>query len=225
MEYEVTAGGMMPFPRDRLQAEKLAHFLVWFVNADLDRLPATGRQAGSQDALDCVPPASLQEASALLNLYLHGVPWRGHSLKDMRRLQRAALRGLQAYFSTKEGWTYQLTVKGAVQWSPTLPFNEDGWGREDHLFAWRTRQLVLSLGSRLRPCANPTCKRPFLAIRRQQFCTRRCNDQVRFAKFQARHAKDNKWREKQLEKRRAAYALKVRDKVGPNVKVGRQKKG
>jgi len=92
------------------------------------------------------------------------------------------------------------------------------------LFTWHAIHAIATVGKRLRRCANRTCRKPFVARRRQSYCTRECSDRVRLARFRARHAEDPAWREKVRSRRRLAYGREIQAKLGPNVKVRRVRK-
>jgi len=63
-----------------------------------------------------------------------------------------------------------------------------------------------------------SCGNPFIRVRRQAYCSPRCSQKVRTAKHRFHH------REKINERRRRAYEKKQREKLGPNVRVGRAAK-
>ncbi len=86
-------------------------------------------------------------------------------------------------------------------------------------FTWHAIQAIATVGRQLKVCADRTCHKPFVARRRQAYCTRQCSDRTRLARFRARHAKDPTWKAKVGEQRRAAYESRIKRKLGPNVQV------
>ena len=76
------------------------------------------------------------------------------------------------------------------------------------------RDSVPVLLKRLRFCARNGCGGAFLARKRQRFCSRRCGQSERTARFRAKHAARIK------ERRRERYVAAMRKKHGLNVKVG-----
>lgn len=47
--------------------------------------------------------------------------------------------------------------------------------------------LLVKYGARLRICANPTCEAPFVATKRQIYCTAKCSQTVRTRTYRAKH--------------------------------------
>ena len=76
------------------------------------------------------------------------------------------------------------------------------------------RDSVAVLLKRLRFCARNGCGGAFFSRKRQLFCSGRCAQSARTARFRARHAAQIKQR------RRERYLADTRRKHGPHVKVG-----
>jgi hypothetical protein len=76
------------------------------------------------------------------------------------------------------------------------------------------RDSIPVLLKRLKFCARNGCGAAFFARKRQLFCSGRCAQSERTARFRAKHAAQIKQR------RRARYEAAMRRKHGPNVKVG-----
>jgi len=155
----------------------------------------------------------------------------------LAELRAVARQGLADYFAGKPAFRYALPISGHVVRQPAGPGPHEpprhvaAMQTQDlpQAFAWRAAQAIAGVGRRLRQCANPNCNKgepkPFVATRRQAFCSRLCSDRVRLARFRAKHAKDAKRRAKLLAKRRAAYGRKVKAALGPKVKIRQRAKG
>src|SRR5262245_3259073 len=76
------------------------------------------------------------------------------------------------------------------------------------------RDSVPVLLKRLKFCARNGCGAAFFSRKRQRFCSGRCGQSERTARFRATHAAQIKRR------RRERYVAAMRTKYGPNVKVG-----
>jgi len=78
------------------------------------------------------------------------------------------------------------------------------------------RDSVPVLLKRLRFCARNGCGEAFLSRKRRLYCSRRCGQFERTARFRAKHAA------RITQRRRERYVAAMRRKHGPHVKVGRR---
>jgi|GEM_PF-1450472 hypothetical protein len=188
-----------------LPAEQAVRWLLEFEKADL------GHSS----------PARLEEIEAGASRFLvwsMAAGWppetKGFGLKSLRRFQEATRQGFRGYFENPPfGWTYRVTVRGGV-WSPGALSSEGvrydysqyelADGPEIEIFSWRAAQYLRVLHRPLRRCARPECRRPFLPTGRQTYCTRRCSDTVRLARFRGKLAQDLEQREAYLYRRKLA---------------------
>ncbi len=116
----------------------------------------------------------------------------------LRALQRRAASVLTTYLAGKPV-TYDAFPQGAsvtrkTDGTPTVTIGMQASSLT--LFTWLAIHAIVTVGKRLRRCANRTCGKAFVARRRQTYCTRECSDRVRLARFRARHAEDPGWRGK-----------------------------
>lgn len=226
-ELELLQDQVLPETRPALAALR---WLVAFAKTDLDELPPWVDGDLTEEALGFLVPtvSSIMRTRVVSMHLLQPLDW-----DRIAKLQDIARTGIADYLAGRRAFEWRgISISGYVQRrgdgaqaadAPVLT----SWPEEvdvQQLFAWRAAQVIESVGTRLRQCANPECQHPFVATRRQQFCTRLCNDRVRVAKYRARLADDPDRRARRLARRRAAYARKVRTKLGANVKV-RQKEG
>jgi hypothetical protein len=110
-----------------------------------------------------------------------------------------------------------------LDWVPAEPHRlekerpDSGFGlvRRDTagLFAVRVYETLRDAGPRFRVCEREGCWKPFIARKRQAYCSRRCSQTVRTRKFRERDS------ERVRKLRRGAYERSVRARSGPNVKI------
>lgn len=87
-------------------------------------------------------------------------------------------------------------------------------------FRYRTYEILAAteVGKRFRFCKRETCRRPFLSIKRQTFCSVSCSQHHRTFLYRTKN------REQFREKRRAYYKKKQREKTGsPNLRIQTRK--
>ena len=87
------------------------------------------------------------------------------------------------------------------------------------LFFLRTIELLLSMAERIRNCGNSSCQRPFVANKRQAYCSRKCSQQVRTARFRGKEDP-----EEVSKKRHEKYVKRQEKKLSGKVKVQRRKR-
>jgi hypothetical protein len=84
--------------------------------------------------------------------------------------------------------------------------------------AVRTEETLLAVGARFRVCERDDCCKPFIARKRQAYCSPSCSQAVRTERYRTA----NPERARQL--RRAAYVRKVKAGRGTKVRVGTRRR-
>lgn len=105
----------------------------------------------------------------------------------------------------------QAGVPGSIQFIITAPVV---W------VAWVQAHLILGAADedRVKTCARAECGRVFVRVRRQIYCSKKCNDIVSMRNRLA----DEDGRARHRESSRRTYEKKQRANVGKNVKIGRR---
>lgn len=177
------------------------------------------------DEVRALSPARLEELTAGAHRFTDGVvPQTRMRPNTLGALWIVAHKGLRDYFEGRRAWEFTVKMFGAVfrgkDGRPLLhPLVE---GNEVQRFSWRVAQAVHAVGPRLRECADPECRRAFLAERRQTHCTRRCSDRVRLARFRGKLAQDSDKRDTYNYRRKLA---RVRREDRKEQQHQRQRKG
>lgn len=201
---------LFTFPRrldDRIQ------WLLEFARRDLSRLPNKERLA-----LDAVLKGIFPDYRATGPGFQGGYSVVPMSANNIRGIQQRLKMGLDSLLAGG-GWRLPGTPDGIAL---------ERWAGSDGVYA--TRQTVLAefpltfwlavadwlvaAGPRLRAC--PECHTPFLAIRRQTYCSPQCSQRVRTRRWYEAHTTEAR------KKRRQAYQQEIRVKLGPTVKVRRR---
>jgi len=127
--------------------------------------------------------------------------------EDQVRTMHSWLRsGLERLTSGKgDSWAVQIATTPRLMMLGghlvTLPdFDSDGPGEYAESFRLQVYEVLGRQAPCFRVCAR--CRRPFLARKRQAYCTKKCSQDVRTAKYRASH------REKVNALRRNAYSKK-----------------
>ena len=151
----------------------------------------------------------------------HATKHKPLSKLDILKVKERVYGGLKKLFSREGEWTlWQEQIdegQSGILRSPSGAIRAFTREVSRSAFILRALTVLQAAGNRLRKCADTRCQRLFIAIRRQEYCTRACSDRVRLAKFRARHA-DHRARAKI--QRRAAYERNIRRRLGTKVKVG-----
>ena len=174
-------------------------------------------------------PAMRAKASAfILNDY---TVWRGERQVerllprgDILELQELVQKGFRELFNSAEGFAaWYVQVEGrqfGLLRHPSGVISPLTGEVSRSAFMIRVLAVLQAIGPRLRRCADARCQRFFISNRRQVYCTRTCSDRVRLAKWRRDHAKDEQRKAKVRKQQRAAYARRMRRKLGARVKVG-----
>jgi hypothetical protein len=125
----------------------------------------------------------------------------------LRRIQLAVRQGIHNLLADarhgsaqlvdpRSGWKlpsgHDQIVRVSPQGSRLASFQLVSEGDDATTIVRGIADLVLRAGSRLRLCANPQCGRPFVAVKRQEYCTTGCSQVVR------NEAKKKRVRQKRL---------------------------
>jgi hypothetical protein len=189
--------------------ESRARWLVEFVTCD----PATLREA------------DLEAIRWRLAAYLDGgrgedpEAFPGHAPVEESEAERCHewLRAGLAELGRGETWAIQLEFRPRYFIGLKPPHVYRRAPITDALVSFREvvlRDSVPVLLKRLRFCARNGCGAAFFSRKRQRFCSRRCGQSERTARFRAKHAARIKQR------RRERYVAAMRRRHGPHVKVG-----
>ncbi len=171
----------------------------------------------------------------------HRPPARPCTLDELRQCQELLREGLRSL--VYEGiWSMKVPATthvfrwsglpqqkertawyGKLDWVPATPRRVEkerpnsafGLVRRDTagLFALRVYETLRDAGPRFRVCEREGCWKPFIARKRQAYCSRRCSQTVRTRRFRTRAP------ERVRKLRRGAYERSVRARSGHNVKI------
>lgn len=212
--YETTADLASAWGRVGQTSDARARWLVHFAGRDLgDLKPQQWRRLG-------------WEMSALLcgSAPLGRREWLSPVAERVIRNCHAWLRdGFQAMAEPTGVWSFEEKVR-------SLLFMRDGrliGGKSPSAFlsdfAWfrlAVHETLTAARRRFRFCGNPSCRKPFIARKRQAYCAPKCSQVVRTRKFREKHP------EKVREWRRLFYARKLhrpsRPKKTPPPRAARQ---
>jgi hypothetical protein len=167
----------------------------------------TGGGAGSQPSVGELLVRGLANEPSLLGPDAH---------RAVRRLQtrlRNTLESLQA----------QRRFRGEVRITEAV-WTDDGrlllvaGGDEAHRVDFAVLGLLMELAPRLQVCAASGCRRLFLKHGRRAYCSTRCSQRTRSAKYQESHAR------LAGQRRRERYVRRQQKKLGPKVKVGNRRR-
>lgn len=216
-------------PSDATPPHEAVRWLLQFVEQDLSSLSTAALQEHAVKALGVMgQPVERDET----------IKMERADRNRLSKWQAAACDGLKGYLHVNPfaGWRFKVTVSGHATFYPhrlvggkwvglrnqRIAYEQEPRAVNDTaFFSWCALQAVLAVGPRLRVCKNADCRRPFLAERRQTFCTRLCGDRVRMAKY-LRKLKGNPERKAEaLARRKELYAEKIRKRLGARVNVGR----
>jgi hypothetical protein len=155
--------------------------------------------------------------------------WRGHflnplpSASDLAQFQNW-LRGLWDGLKTGEegwivtsGWMGRLSVKKNGALDGVSSPQTTSWLQR---FQLKTYEALMApeVRKHFRFCKSNVCRRPFLSIKRQAFCSVSCSQRHRTTLYRAKN------RELFRQKRREYYLKKQREQSGnPNLRVQRRK--
>lgn len=141
--------------------------------------------------------------------------------RALRVLQQRVATLLTTYLAGKpvkyDAFPRRGTLSRKADGTPIMTVGASGSSL--NWFTWHAIQAIAAVGQRIKLCADRTCGKPFVATRGQRYCTRRCSDRVRLARFRRSHAQDEAWQKRVRAQRRAAYAKRVKSKLGQNVRV------
>lgn len=211
--YFASFGGAVSPTMPLAEARKDVKWLLGFVALDPNRLSPAAREELNGQVWEFILDQKPRDRVDL-------------DAAGMQALQRSARSIPTSYFEGKPVSLGNIRDEGHLARAPdgTPQLFMRSCGSAMGLFTWHAVRAIHAAGRLVRMCDNPRCRAPFVATRRQTFCTRLCSDRVRLARFRARHATDETWKAKAWGKRRAAYAKKVKATLGERVKVGRHQK-
>lgn len=154
-----------------------------------------------------------------LGFEIDPLPSKG-DLAELQNWLRSLWHDLQqdgAVWITTSGWVAQLSVKNDGALVGVSSPQASSWSQR---FKYRAYGVLTATDvvNRIRFCKNEKCRRPFLSIKRQAFCSPSCSQRHRTSLFRAKN------REKFRAQRREYYKKKQRERTGsPNLRIQTKK--
>lgn len=189
-------------------AEARLRWLVGFGNLDVASLSEEQRAAVRQEARAF---ETLQLLDPAIKRQLRGLPaptdTAPHSLTDAEiwRAQRWLKRGLNL-LGRGEKWNYTARVTYELDAPRKLLFTRLKANSRLELFKALAYEAFRDARLKFRLCLD--CGRPYVPIRRQAYCSKRCSQAVRTRKWRKAHPEKNR------ELRRRAYQKAVAARLG-----------
>lgn len=131
-----------------------------------------------------------------------------------RELQRW-LRGTLDHLRDERRFVGPVTIGSAV-WTETGALVPVAAGDDGQRFRFAVFGLLLHVAPRIHVCPSSDCRRLFMKAGKQAYCSKRCSQHARTARFRSAHL------DKVRGSRRSAYEQRLRAKLGPNVRIGRR---
>src|SRR5262249_7339552 len=190
--------------------ESRARWLVEFATRDPGLVPETEREAIRWRLAAYLEGGRGEDPETF---YGHAGSAEGGEAGQCREWLRAGL----AQLARGETWVIELEFRPSYLIRLNRPHVSRRTPMRDALVPFREvvlRDSLPVLLKRLRFCARNGCGEAFLSRKRQLYCSGRCGQSQRTARFRAKHAARIKQR------RRERYVAAMRRKHGPHLKVG-----
>jgi hypothetical protein len=139
---------------------------------------------------------------------------------DLGTLLRDVLAGLNSFLANSE-WTFPpltLTLTVSLASGKQRKPERQMMGALRDVVLAGISDLLIEHGHKIRRCKASNCDMAFLAVRRQNFCSKRCASNTRSERFQRKLG-----RKEFRERRRTYYVHKMQQLYGQDVKVKRRK--
>ncbi|MGH9427759.1 MAG: hypothetical protein ACRD2L_15830 [Terriglobia bacterium] len=142
------------------------------------------------------------------------------NLIELQDWLRSLWDGLEkdgAVWITSSGWVARLFIKKNRTLVGLASPQASSWLER---FKFRTYEILTAteVGKRIRFCKSEKCRRPFLSVKRQAFCSASCSQRHRTVLYRTKN------REQFRIKRREYYAKKQREQTGlPNLRIQTRK--
>jgi hypothetical protein len=111
--------------------------------------------------------------------------------ENVRNLLSDPRDGLALAADPKGGWVLPAgrdrLIRMSSKGSKLAVFQVVSAGDDETTILRGIADLIVRAGSHLRLCANPGCSKPFLAVKRQEYCSTVCSENVRYLR-KRRHA-------------------------------------
>lgn len=157
---------------------------------------------------DSFKPADEVMLSSFVGLY--GATPEAKTPPDMLRKLAAEVR---VKMIEKGTWEFQLQdTERVVQWSGAYAIGHFKTSDWQTAFRLRAAELVTEYAEQVRKCARAECGRLFVAVKRQAYCSTRCSQSARFARYWKRLPKKER-----RQKRHQQYVKQVRKERGSAV--------
>lgn len=197
-------------PRNRV------HWLLEFARIDLGTISTRDRQQWRDTLAVFVPPRMIlpHTRGPSITQLETGAPNYAQMLLAQRELRQGMARlfgvppkpWVVSHIRNSRTLVRRATAIESVFWSPSF--------RKRFLMA--VADVLEAFGEWIRACVRPECRRLFLAVKRQRYCSGKCSQTVRSRRFWSDH------RDELLEKRRQQYEAKIR-RTHPHARVRRRR--
>lgn len=110
---------------------------------------------------------------------------------DPNELFVAILQGLRSFLASSEFTFPQVTLMPLVTWGREGSPQRTLTGSLHDIALFAVSELLVQFGDRIKRCQARKCRRAFLPIGRQRFCTARCSSRVRHTRFRRKLGKED----------------------------------